>query len=197
MCAQMRVDCRRRRRRRRPLPRGDEGLDVGVCPSPGVRPPFPCRRPCSKRSRRAVYAPRGFRPQTDRKIAENGLAEPTWTLRPDFRKNREQQRTRANSRENAEACGRLFACVRGCSWGFGPQTDRKNGRCGPFGPPRASGTVYQQLGNVLAATGFAAAGEDRAPSGPCVDRAQTAPPINHDSSIRWAKPRSSGGLRRR
>jgi hypothetical protein len=31
----------------------------------------------------AVYAPWGFRPQTDRQIAEIGLAKPTWTIRPD------------------------------------------------------------------------------------------------------------------
>jgi hypothetical protein len=45
--------------------------------------------------------------------------------------NREQPRIWAKDREDAETRGRLFACVRVCSWHSGPQRDRSGIRNGP------------------------------------------------------------------
>jgi len=74
-----------------------------------------------------------------KKPNESGLPTPTVTpplglgagrsqvqiLSPRFLPFREHKRTRAKTPENAEPRGTLFAPVRGCSWGLGPQRDRR------------------------------------------------------------------------
>jgi hypothetical protein len=55
-----------------------------------------------------------------------------------------EPRTQANTGETpetAEPRRTLFAPVRGCSWGLGPQTDRRIGAAVPFAVLRKPGTV--------------------------------------------------------